>query len=293
MELYQLRSFITVAGENHLTRAAERLNTSQPSVSAHIKALEEEFGLPLFLRTSTGMQLTAAGKLLCTKAQKILQDVDELTELGANLLNQPTGILRIGLNRNAQFLRISPLYRRLRNEYPNLEIVLHQSISGTILKMIGTGELDCGFILGSCGMEALTLLPLAEFKLNIVGPVDLRPYLEKADLAALAELPWIGIPKDCPYSKILELHFHAHGLYPKTEVVADQQSAIVSMIESGVGLNFMLEEEALPAVKQGRVALWPGGSFPIALSFAYRTRDQHSARLQALLKTVATVWSPP
>jgi len=290
MELYQLRSFITVAAENHLTRAAEKLNTSQPAVSAHIKALEEEFGLPLFVRTAKGMQLTAAGKLLCTKAQKILQDVDELTGLGENLLNQPTGILRIGLNRNAEFLRISPLYKQLRDNYPNLEIVLHQSISGTILKMIKTDELDCGFVLGDCTMDELTLLPLAGFRLRIVGPVDLQPRLDDADLAGLAELPWIGIPKDCPYSKILEQHFHARGLYPKTEVVADQQSAIVSMIESGVGLNFMLEEEAVCALEQGRVALWPGGSFPIELSFAYRTRDHHSSRLQAVQKTMAAIW---
>jgi len=290
MELYQLRSFIAVAGENHLTRAAEKLNTSQPSVSAHIKALEEEFGLPLFIRTAKGMQLTAAGKLLCAKAEKILQDVDELTGLGENLLNQPTGILRIGLNRNAEFLRISPLYQQLRDNYPNLEIVLHQSISGTILKMIRTDELDCGFVLGSCAMDDLTLLPLAEFKLRIVGPVGLQTDLENADLAELAELPWIGIPEDCPYSKIMERHFHARGLYPKTEVVADQQSAIVSMIESGVGLNFMLEEEAIQAQQRGQVALWLGAGFPIELSFAYRTRDHYSSRLQAVQKTMAAIW---
>ncbi len=293
MELYQLRSFITVAGEKHLTRAAQRLNISQPAVSAHIKALEEEFGFSLFVRTPKGMQLTPGGQALCTKAEKILQQVDELTGLGESLLRLPAGIVRIGLNRNAEFLRISPLYQQLRDKYPNLDIILHQSISGTILKMLRAGELDCGFVLGSCDSDDLTLLPLAEFKLRIVGPIRLQPRLENIDLAGLAELPWIGIPKDCPYSRIMEQIFHARGLYPKTEVVADQQAAIVSMIESGVGLNFMLEEEAIFARKQGRIALWTGGAFPIALSFAFRTRDHHSSRLQALLKTMATIWPQP
>ncbi len=88
----------------------------------------------------------------------------------------------------------------------------------------------------------------------------------------------------------MEQYFHAHGLYPKTEVVADQQSAIISMIESGVGLNFMLEEEAQLAEKQGRVAIWQKGSFPIELFFVYRTKDKYSNRLQAVQKEVSATW---
>ena len=291
MELYQLQSFVTVARENHLTRAAERLNISQPAVSAHVKALEEEFDQPLFIRTPTGMQLTAGGSVLYKKAKKVLQEVSELTRLGENLLNQPVGIIRIGLNRNAEFLRISPLYQQLRNQYPNFEIILHQSISGTILKLIRTNELDCGFVLGSCDADDLCLLQLARFRLRVIGPVELQARLEKADFAALAEFPWIGIPEDCPYNRIMKEYFYDQGMYPRTEAVADQQAAIISMIESGVGLNFMLEEEALQAEGQGKLAIWPGGSFPIELFFAYRANDDHSSMIQAVKKIITAIWS--
>ncbi|MES9912641.1 MAG: LysR family transcriptional regulator, partial [Candidatus Sedimenticola sp. 4PFRAG1] len=54
MELYQLKTFVKVADEGHLTRAAEQLFTSQPAISAHIKALEEELGVVLFQRTPKG-----------------------------------------------------------------------------------------------------------------------------------------------------------------------------------------------------------------------------------------------
>ena len=64
MELYHLKTFVTVAEERHLTRAAERLCVSQPAISAHIKALEEELGLALFERTPKGMLPTAAGEAL-------------------------------------------------------------------------------------------------------------------------------------------------------------------------------------------------------------------------------------
>ena len=78
MELYQLRTFVAVAEEGHLTRAAEKLFISQPAVSAHVKALEEELGVALFLRSARGMQLTREGAALKAQAEAALKSVGEL-----------------------------------------------------------------------------------------------------------------------------------------------------------------------------------------------------------------------
>ena len=72
MELYQLRSFAAVAELGHLTRAAEKLHISQPALSAQIKALEDELGVALFERVSSGMVLTSAGRKLLPEAQKVV-----------------------------------------------------------------------------------------------------------------------------------------------------------------------------------------------------------------------------
>ncbi len=290
MEFYQLRSFVTIASENHLTRAAEKLHISQPAVSAHIKALEEELGQLLFIRSATGMRLTSAGEELCRQAEVILHEADEFVRIGRDLLDRPVGKVRIGLNRDAEFLRISDLYQQLRLCGPDIEVVLHQSISGTIIQLVEKGELDCGFILGDCKSKDLRSLTLAGFRLRIVGPMALAQELAGADLAMLADLPWIGIPDDCPYSRIMERYFYSRGLRPKTGVVADQQAAIVSMIQSGVGLNFMLEEEALQAEKQGQVALWPGEGFPIALSFVWRRKESDTPLMRAVLGAMRATW---
>ncbi|HEY1407941.1 MAG TPA: LysR family transcriptional regulator, partial [Promineifilum sp.] len=68
MEIYQLRTFVTVARESSITRAWELLFLSQPAVSAHIKAMEDELGLVLFDRTPRGMGLTSHGVKLLAKA---------------------------------------------------------------------------------------------------------------------------------------------------------------------------------------------------------------------------------
>jgi len=291
MELYQLRSFITVAREGHLTRAAHRLNVSQPAVSAHIKALEEEISLSLFRRTPTGMELTPGGLQLSVRAAEILQKADEFISLGERLSKQPVGVLRIGLNRGAEFLRISPLYKQLRSNYAKLDIILQQSVSGTIIRMIRTKKLDCGFILGRYDGDDLRLIELARFKLRVVGPVGLQNELAGSDLAGLAGFPWIGIPDDAPYHRIMQHYFVDQGMSLATEVVADQQSAILSMIESGAGLSFMLEAEAVAAEEEGRLAIWPGGSFPIELFFVYRTQDMQSLKVQVVTKMITGLWA--
>jgi len=291
MELYQLQSFVTVARENHLTRAAEILHISQPAVSAHIKILEEEFGQLLFIRTPKGMSLTSGGGLLCEKAMEILAEVDMLMQLSQNLQQQPTGSVDIGLNRYSEFLRSTLLYQQLQNNYPCIELRFHQAISGSILKMIRNNELDCGFVLGSCGEKDLQRIVLAQLKLRVVGPRKMKAKLEKASQAELAELPWIGTSDDCPYSKIMDMFFHKEGLVPQVAVVADQQSAITSMVVAGIGLNFMLEEEAVEAEEQDEIAIWRGGSFPIELSFVYRARDMQSSRIQAVVEVTRNIWS--
>ncbi len=290
MELYQLRSFVAVARENHLTRAAEKLNISQPAVSAHVKALEEEFGLVLFTRTPAGMRVTDDGRLLQAEAEKVLDRVAALSRLAGTLRGRPTGVVRIGLNRQAEFLRIAPLYQQLHEQYPGLKVVLHQSLSATVLKQVRQGDLDCGFILGGCDCPDIHLLRLAGYRLRVVGPASFQQRLDNSDLTGLAEFPWIGIPDDCPYARVMDRYFYSRGIRLQTGGVADQQSAINSMIESGVGLSFMLEEEAFTAREHGRISIWPGGSFPIELFFIFRTDDSDTAGMQAICKVIHSVW---
>ena len=71
MEIYQLRTFVTVAQQGHLTQAAELLHLSQPAVTA-IKALEEEVGMQLFERSAGGVSLTRSGQELLPQAHSIL-----------------------------------------------------------------------------------------------------------------------------------------------------------------------------------------------------------------------------
>jgi len=146
VEIYQLKTFIKVAEEAHLTRAAERLNTSQPAVSAHIKALEESLGATLFLQTPKGMALTEEGRILKVSAQAVLNARDAMELQAQELKQELTGTLCIGLN---------------------LEYL--QSISRKILLDLKAGVLDGGYYYESCAYGEIDSLYIKDVELVMAG----------------------------------------------------------------------------------------------------------------------------
>ena len=148
MELYQLRTFVTVAETGNLTQASERLFTSQPAVSAHVKALEEELGLILFERTSRGMRLTDKGLILRQHAQSVLDSSNDLKIKAKSLQNELSSRLRIGLNSDTQYLRLVDWHTKLMTQHPHLKIELSYASSVELLKQVRNGELDASFFSG-------------------------------------------------------------------------------------------------------------------------------------------------
>src|SRR5450755_4747944 len=108
MELNHLQSFIAVAKLGHLTRAAETLHLSQPALSGQIKALEENLGVTLFERSSSGMALTTSGRRLLEDAQRVIEAVEQLKH-AAQLLRGLTGTLKLGTVLEPATLRLGEM----------------------------------------------------------------------------------------------------------------------------------------------------------------------------------------
>jgi DNA-binding transcriptional LysR family regulator len=106
IEIYQLRTFATVAELGQLTRAAEALHLSQPAITAQIKALEDEVELALFERTSTGMLLTKAGQRLLVRAEKVLAAAQAFKNEAESLSGEVSGKVSVGTVSDPEFIRL-------------------------------------------------------------------------------------------------------------------------------------------------------------------------------------------
>lgn len=146
MDLRHLKYFLAVAEEGHFGRAAERLNIVQPALSMQIKALESELGGPLFIRTSRRVELTEAGLLLQSEAQRTLDQVEHTRLAVERSIRGETGRVRVGFAGNAIFggKMIADL-RQFHKVYPDAEIVIQEIAPQQQVKSILAGLLDIGY----------------------------------------------------------------------------------------------------------------------------------------------------
>ena len=284
MELYHLRSFLMVANEGRLTRAAQRLFTSQPAVSAHIKALEDELGLSLFRRTPQGMELSQEGEFLKKHAEKCLTSVNDFVLAAKHLRQELVGRLNIGLNTEPETLRAGELLAVMAANYPQIEFHLYQRNSWKMVEALQNGELDAGYIFGDVNAPEIKAAPLRTCYLRIVAPLKWRTQLAEADWKTLASYPWIGVPELCPFHRMITAIFEQQRLKPNIVAVGDQEATLSNLVRAGLGLSVMIEEEALNAQQQGLLWVWERERLPISLSFAYMQHREQDPAIQALLK---------
>lgn len=294
MELYHLRTFVTVAEEGHLTRAAERLFTSQPAISAHVKALEEELGVALFDRTPKGMQLTAAGRQLLERAQRTLAAAGDLLDEAKAMQDELVGEVLIGLNTDARFSRVIDTQRAISEAHPQLATIFMSGSSEANLPALRTGKMDAGFVGGIFDDPALEKLKVAEEALVVAVPVGLRGRFDEADVSELARQPWIHTSPNCPHYRVMSRLFDAAGCEPRRVVVAEQEDALLDMVCAGVGLGIVRAEKvAAIAEREGSIYALDLALTPNPLYLAYARKRANDPLIQAVLTAMRQVWQLP
>ncbi|MEO5764268.1 MAG: LysR family transcriptional regulator [Casimicrobiaceae bacterium] len=290
MEIYQIRTFITVAEHGNLTKAALLLHVTQPAVSGHLKSLEQSLNLKLFERASTGVRLTKAGQMLLPKAQAILAAANEFHNAAWNLRGQPTGKARVGTILDPPFIRLGQFMSSLIDLYPWLEIELAHGVSTWAIEQVCNGSLDAAFFMGHLTRAHVQAIGLTEMAYRVVAPPAWKDRIEHADGAAIAALPWIRAPQMSPHLQMVGELFAQYKLEPPKVVDADQEQTIASLIAAGVGLGLMREDLAFAAQSAGQVCVWREARPTTTLSFIYLRERESDPVIVAMENAVRKIW---
>jgi len=290
MEIYQLRSFIAVARTGHLTRAAEQLHLTQSAVSKQLKALEDELGVPLFDRSTSGMTLTSVGKRLMPLAKRAVDTVTELASLARSMQGHVTGKLKLGTIIDPESLRLGELLSEMQQHYPEVEIVLEHGISGSVLHRVKAGELDACFYLGTVDDPDLTVIQLSIESYVVAAPQAWKDRVTGSTWAELATMPWIGTPRGSSQTALIEKAMKHQGLSRRIVVEADQEASMIGLIHAGVGLCLIRERLALEIEPTTKIVLWTGDKLPCPLSLIVRNEGVSRPLTAVLVETTFSVW---
>ena len=293
MELYQLRSFAAVAELGHLTRAADKLHVSQPAVSAQIKALEDELGVALFERVSSGMVLTAAGHKLLPEARKVVAAAQVLRSRARAIQGEVVGRGSVGTVSDPEFVRVGDFLAHALRAHPLLEVELHHEITGVAFEKVRDGEHDASFYYGRLVHPGVASVPLVDFAYRVVGPASWSDRIESATWDDIVTMPWIMTPPISTLSVLAAELFDARGVSPARRIEADNEAVIRSLVDAGLGVALIREDLALDAAARGQVSLWEEARLTTTLQFIYLVERAQDPEIRALLDVLSGVWAVP
>ena len=142
MEIRTLRYFLAVAREENMTRAAEQLHVTQPTLSKTLKALEEELGKKLFIRHSFSIQLTEEGVLLRNRAEDLISMADKITQEFVTLDDIDGGDIYLGLAESYQIRTLARAIQEFRRQYPEIHYHITSGDTEQVTEKLDKGLLD-------------------------------------------------------------------------------------------------------------------------------------------------------
>lgn len=290
MELYQLKSFLTVAHEQNLTRAAEALHLSQSALSSQIKLLEEELTVQLFKRTSRGMALTDHGRILMTHAQDVLESAGQLQQRAAALCRGISASVSIGLNTDPTFLKVSAINQRLSLLHGNTNIVFHICQSIDTPQKLRHGQIDLGFFYGEEQNPDIESVVISNVRTCVVIPKTLNPEDKVLEWQEIASLPWVWVDNNFSFFRVLQHRINDYRTVPNQAVTAVDEQIVRELVVAGQGVAIMREDEARPLVENDLATIWNRGWGEIPLCLGWLSSRREEKSLKETREVIDYIW---
>ena len=257
MEIRVLRYFLTVVREESITKAADVLHITQPTLSRQLSQMEEEVGVKLFNRGSRRITLTNEGILLRRRAEEILQLVDKTEKELIEQEEQVEGKISIGCGEIAAVQVLPNLIKTFREKYPQVTFDIFTATADLVKEQMDKGLLDIGLLLEPVDMEKYDFIRLEVKEKWVVLMCPDSPLAEKESVTAkdLSELPLI-LPRRMNVQSELASWFGNY--YDDLNVVFTSNLSTNSAVMVTGGLAYSLViEGAVPFWDQSKVTYRP------------------------------------
>ena len=280
MELRTLRYFTVVAQELNITRAAEKLNMSQPPLSNQIKGLEEELGAQLLIRGKRHLELTEEGALLLRRALQIQELADKTRQEIASLREGMTGTVYLSMVEGRAPFLAARWIAGFQEEFPRVRYNLWNGSSDDVLDRLRKGLADLAVIAAPYDTEHLEGFPVGRepwaAMLHPDHPLALRPG-DTIPLSSLVGEPLI-VPSRKSRVEAIRRWFGEIGAEPRILCEMSNYMDAAALTSQGVGVSIFPHTTGIsnglvvskvvtqPARQAEYILVWNKGQAPSGLT---------------------------
>ncbi len=246
----RLEVFVAVVDHAGFGAAAAALNVTQPSVSAHIRALEGQVGAALFDRfPGQAPKLTEAGRTLYAYARDVL----DRTQSVVSELGQASGRVRFAAQRSVATALLRRPLEAFAAECPDVELIARTGTFEEVLSVFRSGAVDLVFVLSHGEVPGLDCTPLGRYRLAFVAPRD-HPLAAQVQISPqeLAQHPFVAAPRSSYFGRTLIRMLQEAGVPPLTiRSQAEEASMLREMMLAGLGICLALRRSVQNDLETG------------------------------------------
>lgn len=240
IDTQRLRVFLAVASDLHFSRAAKRLNMSQPALSQQVRMLERDLQVELFVRTSRVVQLTPAGQALLDAAPHALAEIDRAVDATRQAARGVTGRLTVGSVRTGLGGVLPAIMREFAKVHPQVRFELLQLDTALQLRALVDRRIDVGIVRAAAPVASLRFEPLTSEALMVAVPAD-HPLAaqDTVDPAQLAAEPFVGWPRHLgpEFFDMVIAFCREHGFSPDINTEGSDIDTQLALVAAGFGVS--------------------------------------------------------
>ncbi len=242
MDLRQVKYFVTVAEELSFVRAAQRLHMSQPPLSQQIKALEEELGVELLLRTRREVKLTHAGSVFLAESRELLEKAQAMAHRTRQAAGGEQATLRVGMATSALFHVLPQLLDRLKARLPGVTMTITDMNSDEQVRSLTVDRIDLGFIHARPDIRGLARCNIV-FDTFVVALPATHVLAGRSDLSLrdLQDEDIVAFSRDHAPALFdaLIASCQQEGFSPRIAHVARHPASVLQMVQLGLGVSIV------------------------------------------------------
>lgn len=262
VSLYHLETLLWIDRLGTFSAAAERLNTTQPAVSARMRELEQRLGTRLFRRDGRTMSLTAAGRKLVRDCDPLLRDM-QIALLGSGGFAEASGVVRIGAGEIAAASCLPAFVADLKADMPNVGLEIEIDLTANLIQQLLTGRTDIAFAAGPIAHPALKTQPIGEVALMWLASPDVAA----AFAAGEAQLPVWSLASHSPIHGRMRDAIEASRIAQESLNLCNNARTMIDIAKAGGGVGIFPEPMARAEVAAG--ALVELSDMPALASVAF------------------------